>query len=62
MTCFKKKRGMIEKYELRQAAGNSYYIESPARIGLVKLNETEVCLIDSGSDMMSLPISVRWKW
>ncbi len=37
-------------YELRQAAGNSYYIESPARIGLVKLNETEVCLIDSGSD------------
>ena len=49
-------------YELRQAAGNSYYIESPARIGLVKLNDTEVCLIDSGSDMMSLPISVRWKW
>ncbi len=37
-------------YELVQAAGNSYYIQSPAKIGLVKLNDTEVCLIDSGSD------------
>ena len=37
-------------YELIQAAKNSYYIQSPAKIGLVKLNETEVCLIDSGND------------
>ncbi len=37
-------------YELIQAAGNSWYIQSPAKIGLVKLNEGEVCLIDSGSD------------
>lgn len=37
-------------YELVQAAGDSYYIQSPAKIGLVKLNEKDVCLIDSGSD------------
>lgn len=37
-------------YELVQAAGNSYYIQSPAKIGLVKVGEKEVCLIDSGSD------------
>lgn len=37
-------------YELVQAAENSYYIESPARVGLVRLNETDVCLIDAGSD------------
>ncbi|MCD7883723.1 MAG: MBL fold metallo-hydrolase [Lachnospiraceae bacterium] len=37
-------------YELIQAAGNSYYIQSPAKIGLVRLNEKEVCLIDSGND------------
>lgn len=37
-------------YELIQVAGDSYYVQSPAKIGLVKLNEQEVCLIDSGSD------------
>ena len=37
-------------YELVQVTENSYYIQSPAKIGLVKLSETEVCLIDSGSD------------
>ena len=37
-------------YELNQVSENSYYIQSPAKIGLVKLGETEVCLIDSGSD------------
>lgn len=37
-------------YELIKAAGNSYYIQSPAKIGLVRLNEQEVCLIDSGND------------
>lgn len=33
-----------------QVAGNSYYIQSPAKIGLYKLTETDVCLIDSGKD------------
>ena len=37
-------------YELIQLEGNSYYIESPAKIGLVRPNEKEVCLIDSGND------------
>lgn len=37
-------------YELIQVSGNSYYIQSPAKIGLVRLNDTEVCLIDSGND------------
>ena len=37
-------------YELVQVAGSSYYIQSPAKIGLVRLNDTEVCLIDSGND------------
>lgn len=37
-------------YELIQVSGNSYYIQSPAKIGLVKLNDKDVCLIDSGND------------
>jgi len=37
-------------YELVQVSGNSYYIQSPAKIGLVKISDTEVCLIDSGND------------
>ena len=37
-------------YELVQAAENTYYIQSPAKIGLVKTAESEVCLIDSGND------------
>lgn len=37
-------------YELNQVGSNSYYIQSPAKIGLFRLNETDVCLIDSGSD------------
>ncbi len=37
-------------YELINVSGNSYYIQSPAKIGLVKLNDTDVCLIDSGND------------
>lgn len=37
-------------YELNQVGANSYYIQSPAKIGLVRLNEKDVCLIDSGSD------------
>ena len=37
-------------YELIQASERSYYIQSPAKIGLVRLNGQDVCLIDSGSD------------
>ena len=37
-------------YELVQAKGDSYYIQSPAKIGVFRLNETAVCLIDSGND------------
>ena len=37
-------------YELIQVSPRCYYIQCPAKIGLVKLSETEVCLIDSGND------------
>lgn len=37
-------------YELIPITEQSYYIQSPAKIGLVRLNEQDVCLIDSGSD------------
>lgn len=37
-------------YELVQVSDNDYYIQSPAKIGLIKLSDTEVCLIDSGND------------
>ena len=37
-------------YELIQCAEHSYYIQSPAKIGLVRLNDKDVCLIDSGND------------
>ena len=37
-------------FELIQVSERSYYIQSPAKIGLVKLNDRDVCLIDSGND------------
>ena len=37
-------------YELIPVTERSYYIQSPAKIGLVKLDGQDVCLIDSGSD------------
>ena len=37
-------------FELVPISAQSYYIQSPAKIGLVKLNEKDVCLIDSGND------------
>ncbi len=37
-------------YELIQVSDKSYYIESPTKIGLVRLNDTDVCLIDSGNN------------
>lgn len=37
-------------YEMVQVSERNFYIQSPAKIGLIRLNETEVCLIDSGND------------
>jgi glyoxylase-like metal-dependent hydrolase (beta-lactamase superfamily II) len=37
-------------YELHQITDSSYFIQSPAKIGLVKLDGNDVCLIDSGND------------
>lgn len=37
-------------HELIQVGKDSFYIKGPTNIGLVRLNETDVCLIDSGSD------------
>ena len=37
-------------YELIRLTECSFYVQSPARIGLVRLEGDEVCLIDSGSD------------
>lgn len=37
-------------YELIQAGEKSYYIQSPAKIGIYLHNDTEIYLIDSGND------------
>lgn len=37
-------------YELIQLTENDYYIDCPAKMGLVKTGENEVILIDSGND------------
>ena len=37
-------------FELIQLTDNCYYIQSPAKIGLYRFSETEVCFIDSGND------------
>ncbi len=37
-------------YELVQVGEKSYYIDAPAKMGVYRLNEREVCLIDSGND------------
>ena len=37
-------------YELIQLSDRTYYIKSPTNIGLVRLDEQNVCLIDSGND------------
>lgn len=37
-------------YELVQVKGNSYYIECPSKIGVVRLNDSDVFIIDSGND------------
>jgi len=37
-------------YELIQAGERTYYINCPAKIGIYRLNDTDVYLIDSGND------------
>ena len=37
-------------YELIQVSESSYYIQCPAKIGVIRTGGDEVCLIDSGSD------------
>ena len=37
-------------YELIKVSESCYYIDCPAKIGVVKTGENTVCLIDSGSD------------
>ena len=37
-------------FELNQVGERSYYINCPAKIGVYKLNDTEVYLVDSGND------------
>ena len=37
-------------YELIQLSEQSYYIQCPAKIGVIKTGDEEVCLIDSGND------------
>ena len=43
-------QGAAAMYELIQVSERSYYIQSPAKIGLFRLNDADVCLIDSGND------------
>lgn len=37
-------------YELVQVSEHDYYIDCPAKMGLVRINDTDAVLIDSGSD------------
>ncbi len=40
----------MDMYELVQVGEKTYYINCPAKIGIYKISDTDVCLIDSGSD------------
>ncbi|MBU5625982.1 MBL fold metallo-hydrolase [Oscillibacter sp. MSJ-2] len=37
-------------YELIQAGERTYYVDSPSKVGICRMEGNEVCLIDSGSD------------
>lgn len=37
-------------FDLVQVGQKTYYIEGPVKIGIYKLNDTDVCLIDTGND------------
>ena len=36
-------------YELISVSEKCYYINCPSKIGIVKISDNEVCLIDSGN-------------
>ena len=42
--------GGVCMYELIQLTEHYYYIDCPAKIGLVRIDEDNVVLIDSGND------------
>ena len=44
------KKEVFLMFELVQITDRCYYIQSPAKIGLVRLDGSNVCLIDSGND------------
>ncbi len=48
--CAGRREKTVSMYELIPLSQRSCYIQSPAKIGLVRLEGPEVCLIDSGSD------------
>lgn len=37
-------------YELKNAVGNSYYMDCPSKVGLIFVGDGEACAIDGGSD------------
>ena len=37
-------------YELINVSENCYYIDCPSKIGIIKISDTDVCLIDSGNN------------
>ena len=46
----KKTKEEIAMYELVQVAENTYYINSPSKIGVYRVSDDDVWLIDSGND------------
>lgn len=54
-------------YELLQAGEQSYYINSPAKIGIYRQNDTDIYLIDSGNDkeaakkIIKIATAQNWK-
>lgn len=42
--------GVLVMYELHQITDRCSYIDCPAKVGVVKLSDGEVCLVDAGSD------------
>lgn len=50
MHCVELRQENTFMYELMQVGEKSYYINCPAKMGIYKINENHVCLIDSGND------------
>ena len=41
---------MIDFMELKKVGEKTYYIQNPTNIGIYKINDTDVYIIDSGND------------